>query len=282
MDFSDCELSTRFYSGTEEKIGVIIDGCPWILKFQTKDSFGYKFNHISEYIGSKVFESFGIDSQTTLLGQYADRQVVACKDFVYDGCLFVPFNDVGESSLERNKEEFQYTYEDIMGMLESNTKLTDVKSTTEMFWNMYIIDALLGNFDRHGSNWGFIKENNRYQIAPIFDNGSCLFPQMTDEDLMVKIMDSEELTKERVFKFPTSQIKLDHRKSSYYDVISSMRFEECNNALIRVNPRYDPDKIHDIVYGIDCISEIHKDFYMHMIESRFDMILDYTFRRLER
>ena len=34
------------------------------------------------------------------------------------------------------------------------------------------MDALLGNFDRHGANWGFIKEDNKYTIAPIFDNGS--------------------------------------------------------------------------------------------------------------
>ena len=27
---------------------------------------------------------------------------------------------------------------------------------------MYIIDALIGNFDRHGNNWGFIKSNNKY------------------------------------------------------------------------------------------------------------------------
>ena len=46
------------------------------------------------------------------------------------------------------------------------------------------MDALLGNFDRHGANWGFIKEDNKYTIAPIFDNGSCLFPNLVDEEEM--------------------------------------------------------------------------------------------------
>ena len=51
------------------------------------------------------------------------------------------------------------------------------------------MDALLGNFDRHGANWGFIKEDNKYTIAPIFDNGSCLFPNLVDERNYVKEVD---------------------------------------------------------------------------------------------
>lgn len=33
---------------------------------------------------------------------------------------------------------------------------------------MYLIDALIGNFNRHGANLGFI-ENNRHRLAPIYD-----------------------------------------------------------------------------------------------------------------
>ena len=64
---------------------------------------------------------------------------------------------------------------------------------------MYIVDALLGNFDRHGSNWGFLKKNNQYTLAPIFDNGSCLYPQLSDEDEMIKIMNSVDETNKRIY-----------------------------------------------------------------------------------
>lgn len=90
-----------------------------------------------------------------------------------------------------------------------------------MFWEMFIVDALLGNFDRHGMNWGFIKRDNAYALAPVFDNGSCLFPNMTDEDEMASIVTSPEETAKRVYGFPLSQIKLRGRKSSYYEVINS-------------------------------------------------------------
>lgn len=41
----------------------------------------------------------------------------------------------------------------------------------EHFWNVFIVDALLGNFDRHNGNWGFLYDDqtHRTEIAPVFD-----------------------------------------------------------------------------------------------------------------
>ena len=93
----------------------------------------------------------GFDVQETTLGIYNNEQVVACKDFIVDGYNFVPFNDVGESSIEVDKEKYQYSYEDIVSLLEANKKITNVKETIDEFFDIYIVDALLGNFDRHGA-----------------------------------------------------------------------------------------------------------------------------------
>lgn len=78
------------------------------------------------------------------------------KDFNKEGSFFVPFNGVGESSLDDEKEG--YSYDDITRMLEANKKITNIEETISSFWDIYIVDALLANFDRHGSNWGFIKK----------------------------------------------------------------------------------------------------------------------------
>ena len=88
---------------------------------------------------------------------------------------------MGESTLAQDKETYQYDYEDIMQMLRENSKLTNVEETIVIFWQIYVVDALLGNFDRHGSNWGFIKKDNTYSIAPVFDNGSCFRSVMMRE-----------------------------------------------------------------------------------------------------
>lgn len=273
MDFSNYTLSDRYYGGSEKKVGILINNSPYMLKFQKKTAFGTRYNHISEYIGSHVFAILGFPVQETYLGTYQGEQVVACKDFIVPGVQFVPFNDVGESSLDQDKERYQYSYEDIMKMLRDNSKLTQVKETIHSFWEIYIVDALLGNFDRHGSNWGFIKKNNAYSLAPVFDNGSCLFPNMTDEDEMEYVMSSAEETNKRVFTFPTSQILLDGKKSSYYEVIHSRIFPACNAALASVFRRLDMQRVYALVHDTPFISETHLRFYKHMLSARFALIL---------
>ena len=182
IEFSVYEKTNTYYGGSERKFGVNVDGFEYMIKFQKHDNFGVKRNnHISEYLGSHIFELLGFEAQDTYLGLYEDEQVVACKNFISGETQFVPFNDVGESSLEQDKETYQYSYQDIMQMLRDNVKLTSVEETISMFWDIYVVDALIGNFDRHGGNWGFLKKNNKYTLAPVFDNGSCLYPKLKDE-----------------------------------------------------------------------------------------------------
>ena len=281
IDFSMCPKTNTYYGGTERKFGVNINGFEYMIKFQKQTNFGVKrFNHVSEYIGSHIFNMLGFDAQETYLGLYNGEQVVACKNFIVDGYQFVPFNDVGESSLEQDKEAYQYSYKDIMQMLADNVKLTDVKETIDMFWNIYVVDALLGNFDRHGGNWGFLKKNNRYTLAPVFDNGSCLFPQLTDDDAMNKIMDSEELTNERIYKFPTSQVQLNGKKSSYYEVIDSLAFKECNDAVVRVCQKYSQQDIDDLIDTTPFLTGTHKEFYKYIIKQRYEKILFSAYKKL--
>ena len=281
FDFTKYRKTNTYYGGSEKKFGILINKQEYMLKFRKYNSFGEMTNnHISEYIGSHVFELLGFNVQETYLGVYKKEEVVACKNFITLGYHFVPFNDVGESTLEQDRNKYQYSYEDIMKMLKDNSKLTNVNETINIFWNMYVVDALLGNFDRHGSNWGFLKKDNEYKLAPIFDNGSCLFPRIISEEMMIEIMNSEEETNKRIYTFPTSQIKLDNQKSSYYDVISSLKYVECNDAIIRLYNNFDLNKINTMIDDIEFISSVQKEFYKHMIKERFNKIIKYTYDRL--
>ena len=96
---------------------------------------------------------------------------------------------------------------------------------------MFIVDALLGNFDRHNGNWGFLYDevNGSVEIAPVFDCGSCLLPQADEQTMQKILLDKSELHA-RVFQFPTSAIKLNNRKINYYDFITHAENDECNAA----------------------------------------------------
>ena len=282
MDYSIYEISNINYGGSERKIGIKIENEYYMIKFQKKTAFGKRNNHISEYLGSQIFNMLGVNAQETILGTFKDENVVVCKDFNIDGYQFVPFNDVGESTIEEDKEKYQYSYEDIMSLLLLNKKITNVEDVVSSFWEIYIIDALLDNFDRHGNNWGFLKKNNKYEMAPVFDNGSCLFPKMTNEDEMIYIMNSKEETDKRVYSFPTSQIKLNGKKSSYYDVINSLVYKECNEALIKIFKRINLKEIFNLIDDIKSISEVHKSFYKYMLNERYEKIIKESYNKLEK
>ena len=280
FDFSNYPLSNIRYGGSERKLGILINGEPYMLKFQKITQFGKRNNHLSEYLGSHIFELLGFNVHQTYLGSYKNEAVVACKDFVCNGYEFVPFNDVGESTIETDKEKYQYSYNDIILLLEKNKKITSIEETVSIFFDMFIVDALIGNFDRHGANWGFLKKDNKYSLAPIFDNGSSLFPQLINEDEMKIILSDEDELNERVYKFPTSQIKLNDKKSSYFEVISSLKFNEINKSLLNIYPKIDLEKINSLFDSLN-ISNIHKQFYKRMIGERFNKIIKYSYEKLE-
>lgn len=280
QDYSQYERTSKSFSGAEPKIEILIDKHPYIVKFQKNSEIGLMYNHVSEYLGSHIFQIIGIPVQETVLGTYDGKEAVIIKNFLEPKEELVAFNCVGESSLERDKELYQYTYQDIVAMLQENIKSTNVPETVERFWDMFIVDALIGNFDRHGGNWGFIRQDDRYRIAPVYDNGSSLFPRLnTDERLEAVLCSAPELEK-RIYKFPTSHIKVDGRKSSYFEVISSMQFEACNAAIKRIVPRVNLVQINRLIDGIEGISDMRRMFYQTILQLRFERILASTYRKL--
>lgn len=279
-DYSKYEKTPVMFSGAEKKFEIIMDGHRYIVKFQKNSEVGLTYNYVSEYLGSHIFQSIGIPVQETFLGTYDGKNVVVMKNFLEPEDVLVAFNGVGESSLERDKELYQYTYEDITAMLTENMKSTNVGETIERFWDMFIVDALIGNFDRHGGNWGFIKRDNKYRIAPVYDNGSSLYPKLNTDEKLAEVLASQEEIDKRIYQFPTSHIKVKNRKSSYFEVISSLQFEACNEALKRIVPRIELERINRIIDEIEEISELRKQFYKTMLQQRYEKILMYSYRML--
>lgn len=280
-DYSIYPIDTDvFFSGAEDKAQITINGQRYIMKYQRNSEIGMTFSHVSEYLGSHMFEILGIPVHDTFLGTYNGRNIVLLKHFCADGEILVHFNGVGESSLEEDKEMYQYSYEDIQRMLIENKKSTDVRETVDRFWDMFIVDAFNGNFDRHGGNWGFLKKDNKYRIAPVYDNGSCMYPKLNTDQRIKAVLNSEEEINERIYKFPTSHVKIDGRKSSYYEVISSLQFKECNNALLRIFPRIKFEKIDKLIDSIECINDLRKQFYKRMYRERYEKILKPAYEKL--
>lgn len=280
IDFSNCKLSGNVYGGSERKIGIIYDDSPYILKFQKKSNSEKSFSHISEHLSSHIYYKLGIDVHKTLLGYYDGEEVVALKDFTGDSKL-VEFNSIGESTIDSSNdaEHHSYNYSVIRDLIYSNKKLLNPRQVENRFWQMFCIDALIGNFDRHGFNWGYLynPDTDTYTCAPVYDNGSSLFPRLPDREIASVITSQEELDK-RTYTFPTSQIKLNGNKSSYYNIIASHQFPICDDVANWLMYRFNMDDISNLIDETPFISDARKIFYKTIIQYRFTKLIKETRR----
>ena len=279
-DFTKCPLSNIYYGGSDKKIGIVFQNDNWMLKFRKMTAYGEAFNDISEYVGSMIFSILGFETQEVLLGTYKGKNVVACKDFMFNK-KYTPFDDVGESSIDDDKYKYTYSYEDIEKLINRNKKINSKDNALDLFWRTYVVDCLLANNDRHGKNWGFIKLDNQYYPAPIFDNGNCLFSSFGDEEEMDYMLNNEEELLEKVYEYPRSIIKNTEGLNDYYSVIYSKKYQRCNSAVIFMVPiiKNKMREIMQVIDDVDC-SDIKKSFMKTIIKKRFELILLKTYGEL--
>ena len=291
IDFTNLPIRNKTYAGANgSKISVIYNGEQYMLKFPAIPSknreMSYSNGCVSEYIGCHIFDSIGIPVQETLLGTYTrngrKKIVVACKDFTANGLILQDFASLKNTMIDSIHNGYGTELSDILMTLEEQTAMEPHVLIT-WFWNIFIIDALIGNWDRHNGNWGFLYNNNTDEItlAPVYDCGSCLFPQ-ADEEIMKRTLEDPDERNLRVFEIPLSGIKINGQKIRYFDFISSLQNSECNMTLKRIVPKIDIKEINRIVDKTPFISSLQKDFYKMILKERKERILDYSYQKLCR
>lgn len=291
IDFTNCEVNNfKYYGGKNGgKICIKYNSEDYMLKFpginEGVEEHEYSNSCISEDISCKIIKSIGLKVQETLLGTYKlngiEKVVVACKDFTSIGTVLKQFAELKNSQIETSKNGYGTELSEVLQTIEEQL-IYDTKELKEFFWNMFVIDSLIGNFDRHNGNWGFLINENlkKIEIAPIYDCASCLYPQLTDERIE-EIINNEEELKARVFVFPTSALKIDDKKINYFDFINSLKNEECNQALLRMFPRINMNRIYEIIDNTPHITDIRKKFYKKIINMRYEEILKHSYEKLK-
>ncbi len=287
-DFTNCRIIPgRAYNGANgSKIAVEYNDEIYMLKFPPSGAkkptqLSYTNSCISEHLASTIFNFLGIKAQETMLGAFKVnnkiKTVCACKDFTTDGKRLFDFCSIKNTILDSDTGGSGTELEDIMDTIDKQ-QFVSPYALREHFWNMFIADALLGNFDRHNGNWGFLYDDrtSTTEIAPVFDCGSCLLPQ-ADEIVMQKVLNDENELNARVFQFPTSAIKLSGRKINYYDFMINIQNDDCNAALKRIVPKIDMEEITTFIDCTDAISDLQKNFYKRYITARYELIIQPAF-----
>ena len=291
MDFTNLPRRNKTYTGANgSKISVLLDGEQYMLKFPSAPSINHDMSYangcISEYLGSQIFNLCGISAQKTLLGTFSidgkEKVVVACKDFTTPDTVLQDFASLKNTIIDSVHNGYGTELSDILQAIDEQNSV-DSHMLREHFWNVFIIDALIGNWDRHNGNWGFLYNTgtDEIKIAPIYDCGSSLFPQ-ADIEIMQAVLDDPTERNIRIFNKPLSGIKQNGQKINYFDFISSLKYADCNRALQRMTPRIDLQKIFDLIDNTPYISNLQKQFYKVMIQERKEKILDKSLQMLRK
>lgn len=291
IDFTNMIRKNKTFNGASgNKLSIIYNDEQYMLKFapvaKKNKNMSYSNSTISEYIGSNIYKIVGIPVQETILGEYKLKDktkiVVACKDFTKPGIIIQDFASLKNTMIESDENGYGTELKTILETIDSQ-KVVDQNELKNRFWDMFIVDALIGNMDRHNGNWGFLYNSltDEVTIAPVYDCGSSLYPQ-ADNKTMEKVLTDEKELKIRVYEFPTSAIFHEGKRINYFEFISSNLDNECTKALFRIYPKIDLKKINNLIDNIECITKLEKTFYKTIIKERKEKILEYSINILSK
>ncbi|MDO5557788.1 MAG: HipA domain-containing protein [Clostridia bacterium] len=277
IDLTNCEEELNSYKGSEKKKKLIYNNKKYLVKFpdpirQKNRSISYINNAFSEYIGSNIFKMVGFKTQNTILGYYQyeciKKIVCACEDFTSENEMLYEFESLALGTNLNKKIETEIT--DIIDVLNESKNLMDIDTIRDKFWDMFVIDFLIGNTDRHNGNWGFIlnKENKKIKFAPIYDCGSCLNPLLEDSE--IKELTNVELKNLALNTY--SCLKEDGKKINYISFMKDGKNVDCKKAIKRVFKNIDMDEIKSFINETPEISKERKDFYNNILEMRYEII----------
>ena len=283
IDFTDAMEELNNYKGSEKKKTLIYDGKKYLVKFpdpvrEKNKNISYINNAFSEYVGSNVFRICGFRTQNTLLGTYTyngkEKIVCACEDFTDENHVLYEFENLALSANPDKKIETELS--DIMEVIDSLEKISKLSIKDDVkkkFWDMFVVDSIIGNTDRHNGNWGILvdTQNNCANFAPIYDCGSCLNPMLEDQEL--EKLNNAEIKNLAVNSY--SCLKENGKKINYMQYIQDCKEnknKDCNEAIIRIFPQVNIEEINKFIMEIPCISNTRKNFYKEIINFRYEIM----------
>lgn len=276
IDFTNAIEEFNKYKGSEKKKTLIYDGKRYLVKFpdpiSKNKNISYINNAYSEYVGSNIFRIVGFKVQNTILGKYKyngnDKIVCACEDFTDEENELYEFESIALSSNPDKKIGTEV--EDIMEVIQTNKMICS--DTSKMFWKMFIIDALIGNTDRHNGNWGFLinVKTQKIEFSPIYDCGSCLNPLLEDTE----IEKLDEIAIKNLAINCYSCLRENGKRINYINYIKKMKNKECNDAIKEIFLDIKINEINKFIDEIEGISNIRKAFYKSIINYRYICIKD--------
>ena len=219
-------------SGRSEKL--------WLINPDTNQTGLFKYkkdaettDHVSECIASDIAGLIGIPCAKFEIVMYNERAGSISYNIVeHEGAALIEgiygislvYNNYDSEKLMDIKTGEKYSLE----MIE---KVLNKFELFENFLSIVVFDYLIGNTDRHQSNWAFLMKDKNITLSPLYDNSSSLCAYVSesridqylgkDQLLWKSLVDTKSRSLIRITvndkKLPTHTEILRFIKKNYFD-----------------------------------------------------------------
>lgn len=173
--------------GSKRKFWYREEGSDWLFKFPRPNTG----EHWAEKIAAEVANLLEIPHAPVELARFGDDRGSTSESFTPKGYELVHGNQLlrwASSGYDPDKKfgQAQHTLASIFGVVDRLFTVAEAKTRRKRQIAEYLVlDALIGNTDRHHENWGILRRREGDQwrggIAPSFDHASSLGRELRDE-----------------------------------------------------------------------------------------------------
>jgi len=294
-----------YYEGNAgAKEAIVFNDNVWMIKYpkSTRDlkkpQISYTTSPLSEYLGSKIYELLNIPVHETLLGIRKGKIVVACKDFTLkrDRHMWIeigkliPFHALKNSFMSSDLEAYSGTGSEtllgeVLDTINGHDELNATEDALKRFWDMFVIDAFIGNNDRNNGNWGLLWNpiKNTMSLAPVYDNGNAFFNKRSLAQMESRLADAalmeEDACKTLISAYRYTGLDNEGHSINPFQFIQSGENEDCKKAVERFLQNIDFSKIVELINAVPesngtlaVMPQVQKDFYIKLMEIRLEKL----------
>lgn len=169
----------------------------WFQEAQDRSKWLFKYpqpntgQHWAEKIAAEVADRLGILHARVELALFQDTRGSATESFAREGRDLYHGNQVLAGQLlgydpDKTFGQSEHTLSNIFAALDRVFTSTDsARGAKERIADYLLLDAVIGNTDRHHENWGILRKRTTggwlEMVAPTFDHASSLGRELLDE-----------------------------------------------------------------------------------------------------
>lgn len=187
--------------GSKEKFWFWKDGQKWLFKEARLIGDTPTGEDWAEKVAAEIASQLKIPAATVELAEFEGRRGSASLNFTNSAQQLMHGNEVMAGYLDSYDPEVRFkqtshTVENIIAAIRRMfPKVNEHKAVLQQLASYMVLDALIGNTDRHHENWGLLWQvrvdidevsesarlHKQYDVAPSFDHASSLGRELLDE-----------------------------------------------------------------------------------------------------